>query len=381
MPRINLMIGLEDAYGRAVARGVIRYAKTRPAWKLYGYERLFSSGDGELAPDGIIARVESLENARELAGRGIPVVDVAGAYPGVGLLEAYNDDEAGGRRAGSYLRGLGFRSFAFCGVEGTAWSRRRLQGFAEAVAAEPGAMPCFARPLPWWKDRFADRQALDAWLRALPKPAGLFAANDIAGLRTVEACRDLGIPVPAALAVLGVDDEDLFCELADPSLSSVRLDCEGIGRAAAELLDAALAPERAAAFRRERRIAPGDVVERDSTRTLVHDDPLIVQAVSWLRANAQREVNVADLAAALPVSRRTLENRFRRALGTSPHQALDAYRLEAAKRLLATTDEPIDTVAESSGFKGAQRFYRAFKAAEGVTPGAWRRRQEAGPLP
>ncbi len=115
-------------------------------------------------------------------------------------------------------------------------------------------------------------------------------------------------------------------------------------------------------------------MERDSTRTRVHEDPLIVRAVAWLRANAQREVNVADLAAALPVSRRALENRFRRALGTSPHQVLHTYRLDVAKRLPATTDAPVDAVAESAGFKGAQRFYRAFNTAEGVSPGAWRRR-------
>lgn len=387
--RIQLLIGLDDAYGRAVTRGIIRYAKGRPDWRLYGYDRIFSgdgapsadgvpSPDGAPSPDGVIARVESPADARALTALPCPVVDVACAYPGTGLLEAYNDDADTGRRAGTYLKALGFRSFAFCGVEDAVWSRRRMRGFCEELGILSRNLARFERNLPWWKARSDGGAELEGWLRTLPVPAAVFACNDIAGLRVVEACAAAGIRVPEDLAVLGVDDEDLLCELADPSLSSIRLDYEGIGRAAAELLAEALEAPAGHPRRRELTVPPRDIVERESSRTAVHEDPLVARASAWLRANAHRPVDIGDLMAELPASRRTVENRFRAATGRTLHEALTAYRLERSRYLLRTTDTPLDDLAAACGIPTLQRFHSLFKAAEGCTPGLWRRRMRAG---
>lgn len=381
---IEVRIGLDDAFGRAVARGIVRYAKTRGDWKLYGaVRRDFGSGPAgtELAgteqrrPQGVIARVEDSREALALSALGVPVVDVAGAYPDAGprgsfWYEANNDDFLTGRRAGEYLRRLGFRRCAFCGVEGADWSAQRKRGFVEASGVAEAALPRFERPLDWWKD--LDRGAADlrAFLAGLGGPAALFACNDVAGLKTAEACRAAGLPVPERIAVLGVDDEDLLCELADPSLSSVRLDCEGIGRAAAQLLDQALGGETE---ERRRMVAPGQVIERQSTRTLHAEDELAARAFSWIRANAAKGANAGDLAAAFPVSRRTLEKRCGAAWGTTLHAALAEARLDQARLLLASGDQTLDEVAEESGFGSLQRFHLAFKRREGISPGAWRR--------
>ncbi len=376
MLRIELLVGLDDAYGRAVARGVIRYAKAKAEWKLYGYGRLLADpreleSGGSPRPDGIIARAESPAEARELARLGLPVVDVAGAYVGAGLREANNDDFEAGRRAGEYLRALGFKRFAFCGVEGTAWSRLRLRGFAEAAGIAERALPRFERPLAWWRERPRGTDELASWLGSVPVPTALFACNDVAGLKVAETCRGAGFAVPADIAVLGVDDEDLLCELADPSLSSVRLDCEGIGMAAAAMLDAALGGQLSAP--RARLVSPLSVVERESTRVVVSDDPLVAAAATWIRANAQLGLGAADLVAALPASRRSIEKRFRAATGATIREAIEEARLDRAKRLLAASELPLDSVAEASGFGSLQRFHFVFKTREGVSPGAWRR--------
>jgi LacI family transcriptional regulator len=208
-------------------------------------------------------------------------------------------------------------------------------------------------------------------LSSVPKPTALFACNDAAGLKAAENCRRARIAVPEDLAVLGVDDEDLLCELADPSLSSVRLDCEGIGLAAAAMLDAALVGEISAA--RTRLVAPLSVVERESTRIVVSDDPLVSAAATWIRANVQRGVGATELVAALPASRRSIETRFKKAMGITLREAIEDARLERAKRLLGTTNLPLDSIAEASGFGSLQRFHLAFKEREGMTPSAWRR--------
>jgi LacI family transcriptional regulator len=374
MPRIQLLVGLDDAYGRAVARGVIRWAKSQGDWKLYGYGRLLADPYGEspaLVPDGLIARIESAEDARAFASSPTPFVDVAGAFPGAGFLEANNDDFLAGRRAGEHLRGLGFRSFAFCAVERVEWSRLRMRGFAEAAGIHVSSLPCFERPLLWWRDRRLDEAELAAWLRSLPAPTALFAANDAAGLKASETCRRAAIAVPDELAVLGVDDEDLLCELAEPSLSSVRLDCEGIGMAAAALLDERL--RTLSVSSRTVLVAPREVVERDSTRLVVGDDRLVTLALSWIRANAHRGWGVDELIAALPACRRTVESRFKAGTGTTLSRALSDARLDRAKRLLVSTDLPLDSVAEGSGFGSLQRFHIAFREREGMSPGRWRK--------
>lgn len=376
MRNIELRVGLDDAYGRAAARGVIRYAKAKKDWKLYGTGRPFPD-PRELGADGVIARVESAADARALSALGIPVVDIAGAFPGAAFpharfYEANNDDFLTGRRAGEYLRSLGFRTFAFCGVAAVAWSRVRRAGFAEASGLDQRDLPVFERSLEWWKDLDGEREVLAAWLASLPSPAALFACNDVAGLKASRTCAAAGIEVPADVAVLGADDEDLLCELADPSLSSVRLDCEGIGYAAAKLLDESLSSAEGVEYR-PRLVPPREIVERESTRTVAGDDPLVSRALSWIRSNAARGVNVADAVAALPASRRSLEQRFRAALGVTLHDAIVDARLDRAKRLLTTTDLTLDAVAESSGFGALQRFHIAFKEREGLTPGAWRK--------
>jgi len=377
LKRIELLVGLDDAFGRAVARGVIRYAKTRRDWKLYGYGRMFHDVrelETQASPgaDGIIARVETSGDARTLAALGIPVVDVAGAYPGLGFHEANNDDFLTGRRAGEYLRGLGFRRFTFCGVQGTVWSGLRREGFLEACGSSRAEIPVFERPLAWWKDREEGTTELSEWLRKIPVPSALFACNDAAGLKSAETCALAGIQVPSDLAVLGVDDEDLLCELSDPSLSSVRLDCEAIGGAAATLLDQALRGE-ATERGRTRAVAPVRIVERESTRIWIADDPLVAMAISRIQADGNGRINATKICAQLPACKRSVEKRFRLSTGKTLHQAILDARLDRAKRLLSQSDYGLETIAEASGFGSLQRFHLAFKKREGLTPGAWRK--------
>lgn len=409
--RIRVLVRLDDAYGRAVARGVVRYAKTRPDWSLHGYGQMSrpdpAGGAADPEADGIIVRAESRAEAERLAALPVPVVDVACAFPCPGLMGAWNDDIATGRRAGEFLTSLGFASFAFCGVQGTVWSSRRLGGFAGALGREESGIERFERPLGWWRSGAPpiagwvspgagaeSGQELERWIAALRPGTAIFACNDMAGLRAVAAARAAGLGIPDDISVLGVDDEDLLCELADPSLSSLRLDCERIGRTAAELLAATLDGKRESAGRgvascRDAAgpkfleaagarpvavvIPPLDVVERSSTPSLVHSDPLAVRAAAWLRANAHRRIDIGDLVAALPASRRTLEVRFRAAVGKTLGETLEEYRLERARRLLGTGDLGMEAIAAACGFGDVRRLYRVFRSTEGCTPGAWRR--------
>jgi len=383
-------MGLTDTYEHGIARGVARYARTREDWDLFGYGWMFRPlealeyWDG----DGIIARVESRRDADRLAALGIPLVDVAGAYLRPGFLRVANDDRATGVRAGSYLQACGFRCFAFCGVRGVFWSAQRREGFRQSVRQACPRVQVFEESLAWWES-LQNSEHLGEWLSALPCPAGIFACNDTAGLKLAEMARKLGLAVPGELAILGVDNEDILCELASPSLSSIPLDCESIGYRAAELLAGVLARSsgsrggvRAGASARARArasdaapilVPPGEVVERDSTRVFACDDPLVAEAVHRIRSRARDGANLAELLAGLPASRRSLELRFRRATGRTMHEELVRARLDAAKALLRSTDQAVAHVARGSGFGTVQRFHEVFLRQVGLSPARYRR--------
>lgn len=374
-------MGLADAYEHGIARGIVRYAKAARGWDLYGYGWMFRPLDAleVWRGDGIIARVESREDAAGLAALKVPIVDVAGAYRWPSFHLVANDDEATGRKAAAYLRSCGFRRFAFCGVTGTGWSRGRGKGFAEAVRPFCPEVPVFEEPLAWWES-LEESGRLRSWISRLERPVGVFACNDTSGLKLAEMCRSLAVPVPDSVAILGVDNEDILCEMASPSLSSIELDCETIGFRAAALLDGLLAGPRAAGPRARKRIIfvpPKEIVERESTQVFSCGDPIVEQAVRSIRLRAAQGATAAAILAELPASRRSAEIRFRKATGRSIREEILRVRLARARTLLHGTNLTVAAVAAECGFASAQRFHEAFRKTEGVSPGAFKKRRQS----
>jgi AraC-like DNA-binding protein len=109
---------------------------------------------------------------------------------------------------------------------------------------------------------------------------------------------------------------------------------------------------------------------------LVHD----ASGTSALRAQLQTvlaerlaEVTLADAAAALCLSERTLQRRLK-AEGTSFATELVAARLAEAKRRIRDTTDSLAAIALDAGFASQQHLSTAFKKATGEQPSAWRKR-------
>jgi len=375
--KIALCMGINDYYEHGIARGVVRFAKEQD-WRLEGYGWMFGRLD-DIAGwdgDGIITRIESSEDADLFAGLGIPLVDVAGAYSRSAFHQVNNDDYLTGRRAGEHLTERGFINYAFCGVENVGWSEKRKAGFADAV--DSAELPVFERSLEWWE--MLDRsESLNDWLQSLPLPGAVFACNDTAGVKVTSVCRKLGIPVPGGLAILGVDNEDILCELAKPALSSVQLDCEEIGYRAAELLESLMRRKRTgSAYLSEILVRPKGIAERESTRIFVSSDHLIGDAVNYIRTNAQAGLDVPEVSSYLNVSRRTLETRFRKILGRTVHEEIIHARLAFAENRLISSDITVEAAALEAGFGSVQRFHARFREKNKMTPGEYRMRKRRG---
>jgi len=287
--------------------------------------------------------------------------------------ELSSDSEQAAELAAEHLLDRGFHHYAFVGVPGRIWSQRRKEPFVERIRSagfEPHVYPGPRRKRDW---HWAREQALlEDWLRQLPKPIGLMACNDDRGREVMEACRGAGVQVPEEAAVVGVDNDELLCELADPPLSSVALNAELGGFEAAKLL-AGLMSGR---IRKPRRIvAPAlHVVTRRSTDVTAIDDPDVASTLRFIYENAVGSLKIDDLAARLAISRRSLEIRFERQVGRTMHEEIRRVRLERATRLLLETDLAIDRVAEASGFNTPSYLAQIFKKHKGLTPAQFRRR-------
>jgi LacI family transcriptional regulator len=323
--------------------------------------------------DGIISRVETAKDADRIAALGLPVVDVAGAFDRPRFRHVTNNDLLTGAEAAAHLKACGFQRFAFLGVSGTDWSAERLRGFLRGLGAPSQVVPQFSRSLGWWENPQEDPAALAGFLSGLEQPGALFACNDTTGLRATELAHRLGIAVPEGLAILGVDNEDILCELASPTLSSIMLDCEAIGFRAAAVMDRVLGGSGPAAGSRES-VPPRQVAERESTRVFCSADQVVSRAVTFIRTRATDGIDVGDVVQIAAASRRSLEVRFRIAMGKTVHEEIVLARLARAKRLLKDTSLTVEKVAADSGFHAVQRFHAAFREAEGVSPGEWRTR-------
>jgi LacI family transcriptional regulator len=374
---IGLVFDYNLAYPRGVLRGVKQFAQTRPHWILVPLDTdgLTPRALQAMRPAGIIALVVTDTLAGALQSQRRPVVNVASVLADLPFPRVGVDHRQVGRLAATHLRERGFHHFGFVGHPRHFYSREREAGFRQALAP-PGPPPAcyYERPARSYRRRgrlLVLHPGLQRWLRALPKPVGIFACHDVWGLQVVEACRLAGLRVPDDVAVVGVDNDDLLCELARPSLSSIVVPAERIGYKAAALLERLLAgvpPPRKPDL-----IPPAGVVVRQSSDVMAGGDPDVTAAVRFIRDHGHRPVRVEDVLRVVPVSRRSLERRFRAVLERGLGEEIRRVHLERAKELLATTALPIAGVAEQAGFSSVHYLSRVFRQETGLTPTAYRR--------
>jgi len=365
--QVALLIETSNAYARGLLRGVMAYVREHQPWGL----RLTEHGRGEVSRgelvewkgQGIIARVENERIAATLRDFRRPVVDVSAARLLPKLPWVETDDAAIAKAAADHLLSRGLTNFGFYGDDRFNWSRWRQEAFHRCIAA--AGFACSDAPQARGTGKLAD------WVRALPKPAGVMACYDIRGRELIDACRAAEVEIPDEVAVIGVDDDELLCELSDPPLSSVIPDVRRTGWVAAEILDAWMSGSRPAELQHP--IPPLGVATRRSTDMLAVEDADLAAAVRFIREHACDGITVADVVGKLPLSRRVLESRFERVLGRSPHAEILRVRLERVKQLLTQPGWTLDAIAHKTGFHHGEYLSAVFKRETNLTPGAYRR--------
>jgi transcriptional regulator GlxA family with amidase domain len=106
---------------------------------------------------------------------------------------------------------------------------------------------------------------------------------------------------------------------------------------------------------------------------LATDDTLVRKALLLMQQSIDAPLAIGRVVQRLGVSRRKLERHFRDALGMTPLEADRLIRVEQAKHLLLTTRRSATQIATDTGFCDLPHLIRVFRAAEGMTPEAFRR--------
>lgn len=370
--RVALLIETSNAYARGLLRGIYSFAREQGSWATF----LPEHSRGELPAqslnrwrgDGIIARIENQQIADMVARLNLPVVDVSatGALPNVPWVETH--DESIAQLAIDHFRQRGFRHFAFCGDDRFAWSRYRREGMQRLL--ENSSHTCHVFGSPVARSLNDDEQELTEWILKLPKPVGILSCYDLRGRQLIEICQRNQIAVPEQVAVLGVDNDELVCNLSEIPLSSVIPNASGAGYLAAKLLSQMLAGETVDPT--AHLLKPMGIVTRQSTDSLAIDDAVVIQAMQFIREHACSGIKVEDLLRTTKLTRRVLESRFKKYLGHSPHDAIQNVRLRRAEELLIETDLPLAIVADRSGFLHTEYFSVVFKRWKGVSPSQYR---------
>lgn len=378
--KVALIVETSTGYGRNILSGIVRYRRSTQ-WAVFLEQRDLSTRLPAWIEnwhgDGVISRVTSQKLADLVRRKNIPLVELTDRGKGFDFPMVRTHDQMVGFLAADHLFERGFRNLAFCGFQFEAWSKRRESAFHQRATEKGGCCAVFRSP---WMKKSAkpwevEQEQLAQWIDSLAKPLGVMACNDVRGQQVLEACSRAGVTVPEEVAVIGVDDDQMICELCEPPLSSVATNAAVVGFRAAELLDQMMLGNSPADS--ILKVPPVGITVRQSTDSVAIADKDVAAALTFIRENACLGISVNDVLMNVPVSRSTLERQLRRYFSRSPQQEIRNVQVKRAKELLTETDLSMEQIAGRCGFEHPEYMHVVFKREVGITPGRFRRNSQA----
>lgn len=385
MYKIILLLDFAEEYSKSLMKGINAYSKEFGPWifcRMPLFHRETVGIDGilkwalEWKADGIVGQLYN-KDIEKIVQAGIPVIaqdfkerfteipNITGGYHEAGQLGA------------DYFLKKGFTNFAFYGFNDIVWSRERAEGFEERLKKRGHKVHYFehkkARSTELW---YYKPSSLSRWLKSLPKPIGLMTCDDNQGQHITEVCRQLGIRIPEEVAVLGVDNDEMICDLSDPPLSSIALDAEKGGYDAAKLLDHMIKHGTSKYY--DIIVKPVQVITRHSTDIYATNDDHIASSLKYIHQNIDKNLHVDEVVKQVPLSRRALEKRFLEITGYPIYKYIFNLRIEKFTQKLLDTDMSVFEIALDMGLTDSKNIARQFRQAKGCSPSVYRNRYVAG---
>jgi LacI family transcriptional regulator len=395
IPKVLLLIDTSRGSGRKLLYGITKYSRLHGPWTFnrkslyfFDYQTSYTKArqleeEKELSrlekwgANGIIAtNINSPKQFSRISAMDLPSIILGGYTPEEsipGWHRIRSDPLEIGKMAAEHLLSKGYRKFAYCGFDGLSWSDDRGAGFVKRTR-EAGFEPQVfkssqARRKQSWEN---EQVRMVSWLESLPKPLGLMACNDDRGQNVLEACKLAGLNVPDDVAVIGVDNDILVCEVSEPPLSSVQLNNEKAGYEAAELLSKLMAGEKI--MHQEIVVQPTSIVTRQSSDNLAIEDDNVAAAVRFIREHASEMIQVDDVVNVGSISRRSLERNFRKLLGRSIFAEIKHFHVNQFAKMLIETNMTVSQIAFALGHPSVQNINRYFREEKGMSPTTYRKR-------
>jgi LacI family transcriptional regulator len=378
IPHVALLIETSRTYTRKLLRGVKRYMSEHGPWSVFMELRAL---DSKVPPwlrnwrgDGILSRSYGQEMVDAIAATKVPAVELRASklrhkMPFVGV-----DNHALGQLVAEHLLERGFRNFGCYEIDIEAFFEERRDNFVQTLADRGFKCDCYRsaerseQPSQWERQQ---GELID-WIKSLPKPVGIMACTDQLGFWLLDACSRAEIAVPEEVAVVGVEDDEVLCEMATPPMSSVQFSAVRTGYEAAVLLDRLMQGESPPD--KPLLIAPIGVTTRGSSDVVAIEDPLVAKALRFVRERARDGIKVDDISTEVGMSRSTLERRMRRLLGRSPQEEITRVKLNHVRELLIETNLSLEKVAQRAGFAHVQYLVELFRSHFDMTPGQYRKK-------
>lgn len=377
--RVAVLVESTATFGRGLCRGIGLFAQEHPDWHLtyapMALGRQWPLWFKEWQGDGILVRAAKPRLLLPIRAKRVPFVDLCDKKkmaPHAGTI----DPCLAAKLVVDFFIAAGFRHFAFCGTPGLWYfSDKRSRAFVEGLRQQGFTCSVYRPPRPLRRYNSAEYADADyeretkwiaTWLRPLPKPLAVWACDDLRGMQVINACWRAGLRVPDDVAVMGVDDDEMICNLCTPPLSSVKPDCERMGYLAAQYLDALMRghpPKHSPSY-------PPliGIIERASTDLMAINHPVVAEALRHIRHELKDGVSVKALVATQGLTRITLDALFVKHTGLTISGVLQRERLRRARILLQEGRRTVADVARAVGFHSVAQFVATFRRRFGLTP-------------
>jgi LacI family transcriptional regulator len=338
---------------------------------------------------GAFVSIQTTIKAEELLRIGIPVIGVATIQNLLSVPFVSANSKEVAQMACEYLLKKKFRNLAFFGLTQARWSAERLDHFSQYLAKRGYNVHVFKEKQVLLRNDLTPftrlwintalttgQQKLIEWLKQLPKPVAILASCDIFACYLINVAKEAGFEIPDEIAILGVNNDEAICNICDPPLSSIAFNFKKAGYDAAKLLDKMISGHETMQGQCIE-IQPTHVETRGSTDIYAIDDPVIVQAMKYIRQNGNIPLQVDAIANHVCMSKRLLQLRFHDLIGKSVHDEIIQAHFEIAKAMLIETNLPIDEIAARSGFHYTSNMRRAFIKITGMLPQKYRQQYHA----
>ena len=369
---IAFLVNLSRKSGRSILLSAFRFFKKCPLWDIrvlpvneFSVKSIVTQLTRETFDGIITSELETAEIANLLESSSIPLIVIGTRNKCLpsrqkNLTIIRYDESHIGEVGAKYLLGSGnFKCFAFIHHDTPNYeflSELRWNGFRDALQKAGKDVTVF-RP--------DDMDDIGVRIADLPKPAAVMCSCDRMASKVIVECKRSGVRVPSSVSVIGVDNDEFYCQSINPSLTSFETNIEESGYRAAKALDAMMRHSQ----KRRQIIFPSicKLIERESSRTTTRGIHLVQNAIQFIQNNADHDISVENVIEHLNVSRRLADLRFHEFSGETIHEAILRIRLDKVRQRLLTDTASIEAIAHLCGFSNPFNLMTQFKKKYGMT--------------